>query len=68
MNKNAKSGNVTLTQPNNLQFNFTNIVNQTCFKNYDGKATIEITGGLGDYSVVWDNGSFSMSPDDLTAR
>jgi hypothetical protein len=51
-------GNVTLTEPSNLQVNFTNLVNPTCNKNYDGKATIEITGGLGDYSVVWDNGSF----------
>jgi hypothetical protein len=51
-NQCTSSGNLSLTQPNNLQVSFTNVVNPTCNKNYDGKATIEITGGLGDFSVV----------------
>ncbi len=66
-NQCSSSGSVTLTEPDPIQINFTNVQNLKCFKSYDGKATLTITGGLGNYSVTWDNGSFSMSPDDLPA-
>lgn len=66
-NQCSTSGNITLTQPNPLQVSFSNIQNLSCFKKDDGKATLNLSGGLGDYSVVWDNGNFSLSPEDLHA-
>ena len=64
-NQCTTNGSITLTEPNPIQVNFSNIENPHCFKSADGKATINISGGLGDFRVVWDNGSFSFSPDDL---
>ena len=63
----STSGNITLTEPNAIQVSFSNIQNLTCFSSDDGKATLSVNGGLGDFSVVWDNGSFSLSPEDLHA-
>ena len=63
----STSGNITLTEPNAIQVSFSNIENLTCFSSDDGKATLSVNGGLGDFSVVWDNGSFSLSPEDLHA-
>lgn len=59
------SSSITLTAPNPIQVSFSNTVNPLCNKSTDGAASINISGGLGDFSVVWDNGSFSMSPDNL---
>ncbi len=39
----------------------------TCYGGNNGAATVSVTGGLGDFSVIWDNGSFSFTPDDLPA-
>ena len=64
-NQCSTSGSYTLNEPGALQVSFSNIQQLTCFKSNNGKATINITGGLGNYDVVWDNGSFSMSPDNL---
>ena len=61
------SSSITLTAPAPMQVSFSNIQGTQCFNGNDGKATININGGLGDFSVVWKNGSFSMSPDDLYA-
>jgi hypothetical protein len=61
------NGVVTLASPAALQINFTNIEGTTCFDKNDGKATLNISGGLGDYSVVWQNGNFSFSPNDLSS-
>jgi len=61
------AGNVTLTQPSPIQVNFTNVQATSCFEGKNGTATINITGGRGDFSVVWKNGNFSFSPEDLSA-
>lgn len=66
-NQCSTSASYTLNEPGALQVSFSNIQQLTCFKSNNGKATINITGGLGNYDVVWDNGSFSMSPDNLKA-
>ena len=66
-NQCSTNGNITLTEPYPLQFNFTNVQNAQCSDGADGAATLNISGGLGDFSVVWSNGSFSLSPNDLSA-
>lgn len=63
----STSGSITLTEPSTVQFSFSNLQNATCFKKKDGSVNLNISGGLGNFSVVWDNGSFSMNPDDLGA-
>ena len=64
-NQCSSSGSIALTEPNPIQFSFTNIQHAQCFKGTDGAATLNISGGLGNFSVVWNNGSFSLTPDDL---
>lgn len=66
-NQCSVNSNITLTQPNPIQLSFTNVQNTQCFKGRDGAATLSINGGLGNFSVVWSNGSFSFSPTDLPA-
>jgi hypothetical protein len=66
-NQCSTNGNITLTEPYPVQFNFTNVQSTQCFDGADGAATLNISGGLGDFSVVWSNGSFSLSPNDLPA-
>jgi hypothetical protein len=64
-NQCSTNGSITLTEPDPINISFSGVENPKCFKTEDGKATINITGGLGDFSVVWDNGSFSLNPEDL---
>lgn len=66
-NQCSTNGTVVLTEPSPLQVNFTNVQGTSCFEGSDGKANLNINGGLGDFSVMWKNGSFSLSPDDLSA-
>jgi hypothetical protein len=66
-NQCSTDGSITLTEPNPIQISFSGVENPKCFKSKDGKATINITGGLGDFSVVWNNGNFSLSPEDLSS-
>jgi hypothetical protein len=66
-NQCSASGSIALTEPNPVQFSFTNIQQVQCFGGIDGAATLDISGGLGNFSVVWNNGNFSLSPNDLTA-
>lgn len=61
------NGNVTLTAPTPIQLSFTNVQNTQCDISEDGAATLNMSGGLGNFSVVWSNGSFSLSPNDLPA-
>ena len=63
----TSNGSVTVTEPLPIQVSFSNVQGASCFGGSDGKATLNISGGLGDYSVMWKNGSFSLSPDDLSA-
>lgn len=60
------NGIVTITAPAPIQISFTNVQGTSCFEKNDGKATLNISGGLGEYSVVWKNGNFSFSPEDLS--
>ncbi len=66
-NQCSSNGNITLTEPYPVQFSFTNVQSTQCNDGADGAATINISGGLGEFSVVWSNGSFSLSPNDLPA-
>jgi hypothetical protein len=66
-NQCSTSGNVTLTAPTPIQLSFTNVQNTQCDRSEDGAATLNMSGGLGNFSVVWSNGSFSLSPNDLPA-
>ena len=66
-NQCSVNGSVTLIAPDPVQFNFSNIQHTQCYKSEDGAVTLNISGGLGDFSVVWSNGSFSLSPNDLPA-
>jgi hypothetical protein len=66
-NQCATNGSITITEPAPIQVSFTNVQGTSCFEANDGKATLNISGGLGDYSVMWKNGSFSLNPDDLSA-
>ena len=66
-NQCSTSGNVTLTAPTAIQLSFTNVQNTQCDRSEDGAATLNMSGGLGNFSVVWSNGSFSLSPNDLPA-
>jgi len=61
------NGAVTMIEPAPVQVSFSNVTGTSCFEGKDGKATVNINGGLGNFSVVWKNGSFSFSPDDLPA-
>jgi len=61
------SGSVSIAEPSPIQVSFNNVQGTSCFEGSDGKATINISGGLGDFSVMWKNGSFSLNPDDLMA-
>lgn len=65
-NQCSVNGTVILTEPSPLQVSFTNLQGTSCFAGSDGKASLNINGGLGDFSVMWENGSFSLSPDDLS--
>jgi hypothetical protein len=65
-NQCSVNGTVILTEPSPLQVSFTNVQGTSCFAGSDGKASLNINGGLGDFSVMWENGSFSLSPDDLS--
>jgi hypothetical protein len=66
-NQCSVNGTVILTEPSPLQVSFTNVQGTSCFGGSDGKASLNINGGLGDFSVMWENGSFSLSPDDLSS-
>ncbi len=63
----STNGSVIITEPSPIQVSFSNVQGTSCFAGSDGKATLNISGGLGDFSVMWKNGSFSLSPDDLSA-
>lgn len=64
-NQCSTNGSITLTQPSPVQLTFTNITNPTCFKGNDGSAQLNLSGGLGNFTVSWDNGSFETNPTDL---
>lgn len=66
-NQCSAAGSATIAQPTPVQVNITNIQHSTCFKANNGSAQIQISGGLGNFSVAWDNGSFSLNPTDLKA-
>lgn len=66
-NQCSVNGTVIVTEPSPLQVSFTNVQGTSCFGGSDGKASLNINGGLGDFSVMWENGSFSLSPDDLSS-
>lgn len=66
-NQCVRNGSVTLNAPAPVQISFSGIENPQCARISDGKATLNISGGLGDFSVVWENGNFSLSPEDLGA-
>jgi hypothetical protein len=61
------NGNKTLTQPSVLAGSVNQIHGTSCFEGDDGKAEASVTGGIPPYRYLWDNGSFSGSPEDLTA-
>jgi hypothetical protein len=63
----TSGGNVLLTEPAPIMVNISNVQGASCFGGNDGKASINITGGRGDFSVVWSNGNFSFTPQDLKA-
>lgn len=64
-NQCSTTGSVTLIAPSPLQFSFSNIQNPTCYGSEDGSVQLNISGGIGDYTVSWDNGSFELNPTDL---
>jgi hypothetical protein len=66
-NQCSTTGNVTLVAPSPLQYSFSNIQNPTCFGSEDGSVQLNISGGIGDYKVSWDNGGFELNPTDLIA-
>jgi hypothetical protein len=61
------NGNKTLTQPAVLAGSVSQIHGTSCFEGDDGKAEVTVTGGIPPYRYLWDNGSFSAAPEDLTA-
>jgi hypothetical protein len=61
------SGNKTLTQPAVLSGTATQLQAVSCFEGEDGKAQITASGGIAPYHYLWDNGSFSATPEDLRA-
>jgi hypothetical protein len=61
------NGNKTLTQPSVLAGSVSQIHGTSCFEGDDGKAEASVTGGIPPYRYLWDNGSFSAAPEDLTA-
>lgn len=62
----TSAGNVVLAAPAPIQLNISNVQSTSCHESNDGKVTLNISGGLGDFSVVWKNGNFSFSPQDLS--
>ncbi len=60
------NGNKTLTQPAALAGSLNQIHGTSCFEGDDGKAEASVTGGIPPYHYLWDNGSFSAAPEDLT--
>jgi hypothetical protein len=61
------SGSKTLTQPAVLSGTATQLQAVRCFEGEDGRAQITASGGIAPYHYLWDNGSFSATPEDLRA-
>jgi hypothetical protein len=64
-NQCSTAGSVTLVAPPPLQYSFSNLQNPTCYGSDDGSVQLNISGGIGNYTVSWDNGSFELNPTDL---
>jgi hypothetical protein len=60
------SGSKTLSQPAVLAGTASQIHGASCFGGEDGKAEAVVTGGISPYRYLWDNGSFSSAPEDLS--
>jgi len=58
--------NVTITQPTELVATAT-AIDVTCFGGSDGTATVTVSGGVEDYTVLWSTGSSEYSITGLTA-
>lgn len=60
------TGSVTLIEPPPLQISFSNLQNPSCNSFSDGSVLLNISGGTGNYTVSWDNGSFELNPTNLS--
>jgi hypothetical protein len=50
---------VTLSQPDSIAANLSNIINANCSNTSDGSATLAPTGGIGGFDYAWDNGEIT---------
>lgn len=58
------SASVTITEPNALNVQATNITTANCGQN-DGSVTISISGGTPNYTVLWPSGGTALTENNL---
>jgi gliding motility-associated-like protein len=59
--------NVTVDQPEALVVSISGIVPPTCVGIANGQASVNVSGGTPDYQTIWNNGSQSLAPINLSA-
>jgi len=63
----STNGSITLTAPNPEQISFSNAQNPSCNRAADGSVQLSMSGGLCNFTVGWNNGSFETNPTDLVS-
>ncbi|RIV51046.1 hypothetical protein D2V93_09345 [Flagellimonas taeanensis] len=55
------SGQIAITQPEELKINIVDTVVPTCYDANNGSLKVEISGGVAPYTYIWDTGENSLS-------
>lgn len=55
------SGQVTITQPEELKINIVDTVVPTCYDANNGSLVVEVSGGVAPYTYIWNTGESSLS-------
>lgn len=59
------SGQVTITQPEELEINIVDTVVPTCYDANNGSLTVDVSGGVPPFTYIWNTGENSLSLDNL---
>lgn len=59
------SGQVTITQPKELEINIVDTVVPTCYDANNGSLTVDVSGGVPPFTYIWNTGENSLSLDNL---
>ncbi|MEM9836091.1 MAG: SdrD B-like domain-containing protein, partial [Bacteroidota bacterium] len=66
-NGTTEVGSVTITQPEDIMVTSADIGNVSCFGDTDGFINITITGGTGDYTIIWNGQPGTQNLDNIPA-